>query len=118
MEREYVYVIGLGNEEDWQARRGSLYYIEDRNGEKAMPIFTTPEKIERYVRANFDAPKEAHMDMLESIPALHTKPLAEGRYILMPLNAEDVARAAVMVGADYLIRDPRPGEKHEILRLS
>ena len=37
-ETEYVYIIGLGNAEDWEAGRGSLYYIEDRNGEIGMPV--------------------------------------------------------------------------------
>ncbi len=117
MEQEHLRIIALGNEEDWRAGRGSIYYIEDRNGEKAMPVFTTPEKVERYVRANFDAPK-AHMDMLESVPESQVKPLTEGRFIVMPLDAAGVAQAAAMVGADYLIRDPRPGDEQEILRLT
>ena len=39
---EYLYVIGVGNSEDWEAGRGSFYCTEDRNGEKALPVFTTP----------------------------------------------------------------------------
>jgi hypothetical protein len=117
MEQENLHVIGLGNVEDWQAGKGSIYYIEDPNGEKAMPVFTTPEKVKQYVSANFDAPN-AHMDMLESVPESHVEPLTEGRFIVMPLDAEGVAQAAAMVGAAYLIRDPRPGDQQQILRLA
>ncbi len=117
MEQEHLYVIGVGNAEDWQAGRGSIYYTEAPNGEKAMPVFTTSEKGERHIRANFGVPG-AHMDMLESLPASHIEPLTEGRYIIMQLDAEGVGQAAALVGADYLIRDPRPGGEQEILRLS
>jgi len=117
MEQKYLHLIGLGNAEDWQAGRGSIYYIEDRNGEKAVPVFTAPEKAEQYIRANFGAPT-AHMDMLESVPESHVRALTEGRFVVMPLETEGVARAAAMAGADYLIRDPRPGGEQEILRLT
>jgi len=117
VEREYLHVIGLGSREDWQAGRGSIYYIEDRKGEKAMPVFTTPEKVKQYISANIDAPN-AHMDMLESVPESHVGPLTEGGFIVMPLDEEGVAQAAAMVGADYLIRDSRLGEQQEILRLT
>ncbi len=116
MEEEYFYVIGLGNEEDWQAGRGSVYYIEDRNGEKGVPVFTAPEKAEQYIRANFHSP-EAHMSMLESVPESHVEPLTRGRYVVMPLEAAGVVRAALLAEADYLVRDPRPGHEQEILRL-
>jgi hypothetical protein len=117
MEQEYLYIIGVGSTEDWEARRGSFYYIEDRNGEKAMPVFTTAEKVEKHIDANFNTPK-AHMDMLESIPESHLETLTEGRYIIMPLDTEGVAQVAATIGADYLIRDPRPGDEQEILRFS
>ncbi len=117
MEQEHLFVIGLGSREDWQAGRGSIYYIEDRKGEKAMPVFTTPEKVKQYVSANIHVPN-AHMDMLESVPESHIEPLTEGRFIVMPLDAEGVARAATMVGADYLIRDPHPGDEQQTLRLT
>jgi hypothetical protein len=113
---DYLHLIGVGNSEDWEAGRGSLYYIEDKNGEKCLPVFTTPERVASYVRANFGAPK-AHMDMLESLPASHVGPLTEGRFLIMPLDTEGVAKAAAMIDADYLLRDPRRGKQQEILRL-
>jgi hypothetical protein len=36
----------------------------------------------------------------------------------MPLRAEDLARAAARVAADYLlVRDPRPGGQQDIVRV-
>ena len=110
------YIIGLGQEEDWEAGNGSLYYVEDSRGERCVPIFTTVEKVQKYVTANFDWP-EAHMDMLESVPETHVGPLTGNRFTIMPLTSELVIRAAAMVGANYLVRDPRPGGEQEIMRL-
>ncbi len=112
-----LYVIGVGDFEDWQAGGGSIYYIEDRNGEKALPVFSTPEGANQYRRANFGTPR-AHMDMLESVRGAHVTPLSEGRFIVMPLDAEGLARAATAVGADYAVLDPRPGDEQQILRLT
>jgi hypothetical protein len=118
-EEQYVYLIGVGSQEDWQAGRGSLYFIEDRCGERAMPVFTTPEGVEGHIEANFNRP-EAHMQMLESIAGMpyHAKPLTEGRFIIMPVTHELVIEAALRAGIDYLVRDPRPGREQEILRLT
>ena len=95
--------------------RGSIYYIEDRNSEKRMPVFTSPELAGRYVETNLHSP-EAHMGMLESIGVSHAEPLTEGRFVIMPLDAAGVAMAAEAVAADYLVRDLRPGEHQEVLR--
>ena len=69
------------------------------------------------VSANFNTP-QAHMAMLESVGASHSKPLTEGRFVVMPVDSHSVAKVAAIVGADYLIRDPRPGEQQEVLRFS
>lgn len=116
---EYDYIIGIGSRADWEAGRGSYYYIEDKNGEKALPVFTTYEALQGFVEANFGKP-EAYMQMLESIGAnveTHAAPLAETRYIAMPVSTDGLAEAAAMVDADYLVRDLRTGPKQEILRL-
>lgn len=55
-QRHLLYVIGVGDVEDRQAGRGSIYYIEDRNGEKALPVFPAPEEANQYRRANFATP--------------------------------------------------------------
>jgi hypothetical protein len=33
---DHLHLIGVGNLEDWAAGRGSLYYMEDKNGEKCL----------------------------------------------------------------------------------
>jgi hypothetical protein len=56
------------------------------------------------------------MQLLESIGVVHAPALTSGRFIVMPLRAEGLARAAAMVEADYLVRDPRPGDQQDIMR--
>ena len=117
---EYVYIIGVGSSADWEAGRGSLYFIEDKNGERALPIFTTSEGVQSFAEANFGTP-EAYMQMLESLGAnveSHAPPLAAGSYIFMPLKPDGLELAAATIDADYLVRDPRPGEEQEVLRFS
>ena len=112
----YYYIIGVGAPDDWEADQGSIHYIEDKNGEKAMPVFTTGERADAYARAHLEN-AEAHMQMFESLPVSHIPPLTEGRFVIMPLKREGVAKAALIADADYLVRDPRPGDEQEILRL-
>jgi len=116
-EESYLHIIGVGSTEDWDAGRGSIYYIEDRRGETCLPVFTTPERAQWWVSANFNAP-EAHMAMLESVGAGYAEPLTEGQFIVMPVDSNSVAKAAAIVDADYLLRDPRPGEQQEVLRFN
>jgi hypothetical protein len=116
---ELHYIIGVGSPEDWEASRGSLYYIEDKSGEKALPVFTTQERLVKFVEANFGTP-EAYMQMLESLGAnaqTHAPALREHRYTVMPVTWEGLTLAAFNMDADYLIRDPRPGGEQEILRV-
>jgi hypothetical protein len=113
---ERYYLIGLGSAEDWQAGRGSLYFIERRSGEKWLVIFTTPESAKQYIAANFDSP-EAHIEMLESLPATHTEPLTEERFVVIEAGMAEVAEAAVEMDADYIQRDILPGPNQEIIRV-
>ena len=115
-ETKYHYIIGTGNTNDWDEGRGSLYYMESRDGKKYLPLFTTPEKVQRFIEANFNQPM-AHMSMLESAGLSHARPLTEGRFIIMPVDEKGVERAALIMDADFLLRDPRPGNQQEILRL-
>ena len=115
-QEEYQYILAMGTPADWNAGKGSLYYIEDKNGEIALPVFTTAERAEEYARTNFES-AEAHMQMFESLPVSHIPTLTEGRFMVMPLGIENVARAAATADADYLIRDIRVGDQQEILRL-
>lgn len=111
-----LHIIAIGDEVDWEAGRGSLYYIADKEGETALPVFTAAELADGFVQANFNTP-EAHMQMLESVGASHAAPLTAGRYMIMPVRAEGLILAAARVDADYLVRDIRPGAAQEILRL-
>ena len=49
---EHLHVIGMGGEADWEAGRGSFYYIQYKNGEKRIPVFTSPERAEEHAREN------------------------------------------------------------------
>lgn len=113
---EYLYVIGLGDAEDWKAGRGGFYYAEDGNGDHALPVFTTKEGAAGYATNNLRGP-DAHLSMLESAGAVGAEALNEGRFVLMPLSPEGAVKAALALGVSYLIRDPRPGGNQEILRL-
>ncbi len=44
MEQEYLHVIGLGNAEDWQAGRGSIYFGDG----KRCRLFDQPSKLNRF----------------------------------------------------------------------
>jgi hypothetical protein len=114
--KETYYIIGVGDVEDWEKGQGAFYYIEDRNGERCLPIFSTPEKAEGYAKANFGQP-QAHLSMLESGGPTSSAALTGGRFSLMPVDTEPLAGAAAAVDADYLVRDPRSRPTQETLRL-
>ena len=40
-----------------------------------------------------------------------------GYRVVSPLRAKGLARASAMVEADYLVRDPRPGDQQDIMRV-
>ena len=113
---EYLYAIGLGDAEDWKAGRGGFYYVEDGKGDHALPVFTTRERAAGYATNNLRGPN-AHLSMLESAGAVGVEALTKGRFVLMLLSPEGAVKAALALGASYLIRDPRPGGNQEILRL-
>ena len=56
------------------------------------------------------------MEMLRSIPVSHLNPLTEGRFVVLPLDAQGLGQWAAAVDADYLVRGLRPGEHQEMLR--
>ena len=113
-----MYVIGLGGREDWEAGRGSLYWIEDPNGEHALPVFTTPKKTVDHWGANSGVRERLQMADSPTLPTTHQGPLLQNRITVMPLKVEGLTMAAAKVRADYLIRDPRPGHEQDILRLN
>ncbi|MBA3424594.1 MAG: hypothetical protein H0U04_08630 [Rubrobacter sp.] len=115
MQDELLYVIGLGGREDWEAGRGSVYWIEAPNGEHALPVFTTPEGAHKYWEANSGV--RERLELADSTPTTHQGPLLQNRITLLPLDGKGLALAAARVDADYLIRDIQAGAEQEILRL-
>jgi hypothetical protein len=113
---EILYVIGIGSVADWEAGRGSLYWIEASNGEHALPVFTTRERAHEHWEAHLSE-TSARLQMVDSMPMTHQGPVLENQMTILPLRVEDLALAAEQVEADYLIRDPRPGSEQETLRL-
>lgn len=71
------YAIGLGDQEDWEAGRGSLYWIEDPNGEHALPVFTTPEGASSYWKANSGVRERLQMADTTTTPTTHQGPLLQ-----------------------------------------
>jgi|SRR5215212_2471485 len=115
---EHLYAISVGDPTDLQVGGGSLYYILDDSGEKGLPVFSDLRHAERYVEANVLDP-DAHLAYrMGGAAPDHVRALAEGRFALKRLEAEQVPQAVASVGADYLIRDARPGQQQEeIVRL-
>jgi hypothetical protein len=113
----YNYIIGIGNTEDWEAGRGSLYYIEGNDGERYLPIFTKPEGASDYATTYLDDPA-ANLQMIEGGPLSHAGPLLSRHRIIMPFDVERIAKAAATIDAGYLLRNPRPGRAQEVLRLT
>ena len=70
------YVIGLGDQEDWEAGRGSLYWILAPNGEHALPVFTTPEGASSYWKANSGVRERLQMADTTTTPT-HQGPLLQ-----------------------------------------
>jgi hypothetical protein len=101
MTEQLLYVIGLGSREDWDAGRGSLYWIEDPNREHALPVFTTREKAERYWAANSDAGDRLDMAENAGLPVTHQGPLLQNRFVVMAMWPETLALAAEQVDAYY-----------------
>lgn len=117
MTEEIQHVIGLGDLKDFEAGRGSVYWIKDPNGENALPVFTTHEAARRFWKANSTVRDRLDMAENAGLPVTHQGPLLQNRITILPLRVEGLALAADLVEADYLLRDPRPGAEQEILRL-
>jgi hypothetical protein len=67
------YVTGLGDLEDWDAGRGSPYWIEALNGGHALPVFTTPEGVRSHWTANSGV--RERLEMADTTPTTHQGPL-------------------------------------------
>lgn len=116
---QLLYVISVGNTEGWQEGHVNPYYILDDDGEKGVPVFSDLKRAERYVEAKILDP-DAHLEhKLGDADPNYVRALAEGRFALIRLKVERVVQAAASVGADYLTRDARPGQrKGEVVRIT
>ena len=96
---------------DAEGRETGLYYIEDRDGEKALPVFTTAGRVEDYLRAIFERRTEPHPSAIVDIMRESQAPaLTEGRFVVTTLGADALEEARAAVGAEYVIWDPPPGD--------
>ncbi len=93
-----------------------LHYFVDTDDEKVIPVFTSPERLEVYVRTALDTP-EGHLDMMEGGDLRRARALTEGHFEGVLMDANDIAELAVEMEADWLMRDPRPGEEQEVWRV-
>lgn len=118
---EYLYVIGIGGREEWETGRGSIYYIEDKNHETALPVFETAEEAKRYAEIALNTP-QAFMQMLESSEVGvggDTSALMSGSTVIMPFGVEGIAKVAAQVDADYLVKGLLgPADEQRTLRFS
>jgi hypothetical protein len=114
--QDSYWICFVGHDEDFEAGRASLHYVEDPRGEWCLLLFPTRKKAERFVQANFDTP-ESHISMLEGTPESHLSPLTAGRFMVAQVPNEEIVELALEAGIDYLVRDPRPGTEQEVLRL-
>jgi hypothetical protein len=114
--QDRYWICFVGHDEDFEAGRASLYYVEDARGERCLPIFPTREKASGFVQKNFETP-EAHITMLEGTPESHLAPLTAGRFMVAEVPNEEIIELALEAGIDYLQRDIKRGPEQEILRL-
>ncbi len=56
-----------------------LLYFVDTDDEKVIPVFTSHERLEEYVRTDLDTP-EGHLDMMEGGNLTRARALSEGRF--------------------------------------
>ena len=114
---ERLWAIILGDSIEREDVDGlDLHYFVDTDDEKVIPVFTSPERLEEYVRTNLDTP-EGHMDMMEGGDLTRARALSEGRFAGVLMDVNDIAELAVYIEADWLVRDLRPGEEQEAWRV-
>jgi hypothetical protein len=91
------YVIGIGAVEDFDGGRGALL-LEERGDEIGLPVFMTPELLERYTEALMADPGEG----LETV-----EELSAGRYRAVNLEGpRELASTLAWSTADYIVWNP------------
>jgi hypothetical protein len=103
------YIVDLGELKDWEQGPSCLYYIDDLNGEKCLPVFSTVKKAQKYIENDLGQP-QAHLDMLENVgtDSLALAALTKGQFRPVRVDVDKLVDAAIAVDVDYLVRDPAP----------
>ena len=96
------YVIALGDGEDTGEFPGPLYLEKHEGTVFALPVFFSPETLERYAEGIADHPQPETGTVAE---------LRAGRYRAVRLRGEGkLFEAAQWPGVDCLVWDPVPGD--------
>jgi len=116
--QEYYYVIGTGDpKEDVESM--AWYYIEHDKGFDVIPLFSTPEKAERYIEGPLQHPS-AYMGALESIGCSNPKVLEsyqDDQYFVAPLDTERLAKLMVLLDTSTIVLDAEVGKDNPTLSL-
>jgi hypothetical protein len=96
------YITGMGTPEPFDAGHGALY-LEDHGYELAIPVFFSPEALERYAQGIADDAQSG----LETVAER-----AVGLFRVIPLKGEqERMEIAAWAGADCLLWNPAPGDE-------
>jgi len=115
--QKYYYVIGTGNPEDVESC--AWYYIEHNKGFNVIPLFSTPEKAERYINGPLQHPS-AYMEVVEGISISNPKVLEsyqDDQYFVAPLDMEGLAELMVQLKTTTIVLDAEVGKENPALRL-
>jgi hypothetical protein len=116
--QEYYYVIGTGDPKE-DVESVAWYYIEHDKGFDVIPLFSTPEKAERYIELPLQHPS-AYVGVLESIGTSNPKVLEsyqDDKYFVAPLDREGVAKLMVLLETTTIVLDAEVGKENPTLRL-
>jgi hypothetical protein len=104
------YVIALGDGVDAGGFPGPLYMEEHEGTVFALPVFFSPETLERYADGIADHPQPESGTVAE---------LRAGRFRAVCLEGErELFEATTWAGADCLVWDPAPGDEvRQVYRL-
>jgi hypothetical protein len=118
-ENEALWVINVGSSRGkGEKLEIHVHYYIEADGEKVMPVFSTQEKAADFTRTNLRENVKAHMDLLESSGDLESvQALTEGHFTALRVTVSSIMGVAAQLGVDALIRDPRPGDEQELIRV-
>ena len=116
--QEYYYVIGTGDPKEG-VESVAWYYIEHDKGFDVIPLFSTPERAEGYIKGPLRHPL-AYVGVLESIGISNPKVLEsyqDDKYFVAPLDREGVAKLMVLLETTTIVLDAEVGKDNPTLSL-